>query len=107
MTHFFELASEEPIIQKLRRLPPKFNYMVKKEGGRMLTAGTITPVESSWTSLTVLVTKKYGSLRFCVEYRNLNTVMKQDRWPLPLINGIFDEVKGGTVFKTLDLFQGY
>ncbi len=107
MTRCFELASEEPIFQKLRRLPPKLNYMVKKEVDRMLTAGTITPVEPSWTSPTVLVTKKYGSPRFCVEYRKLNAVMKQDGWALPLINGIFDEVKGGTVFKTLDLFQRY
>ena len=106
-THRLELTSDEPIFQKLRRLPPKFNDIVKKEVDRILTAGIITPVESSWTSPIVLVAKKYRSLRFCTDYRELNAVMKRDRWPLPLINEIFDEVRGSTVFTTLDLFQGY
>ncbi len=106
-THRFELTSEEPIFQKLRRLPPKFNDIMKKEIDRMLTAGIITPVEPSWTSPIVLVTKKDGIPRFCIDCRKLNAVMKQDRWPLPLIDELFDEVKESTVFKTLDLCQRY
>ena len=62
--HRFELTSDEPIFPKLRRLPPKFNDIVKKEVGHMLNAGIITPVEFSWTSPIVLVTKKDGSPRF-------------------------------------------
>ncbi len=106
-THRFELTSEEPIFQKLRRLPPKFNDIVNKEVDRMLTAGIITPVESSWTSPIVLVTKNDGVPRFCIDYKKLNAVMKRDRWTLPLINEIFVEVKGSNVFTMLDLFQGY
>ncbi len=55
----------------------------------------------------MLATKKDGSTRFCIEYRKFNGVMKRDRWPLSLTDEIFDEVKGSTVFTTLDLFQGY
>ncbi len=62
--HRFELTSDELIFQKLRRLPPKFNDIVKKDVGHMLNAGIITPVEFSWTSPIVLVTKKDGSPRF-------------------------------------------
>ncbi len=57
-THRFELTSGKPMFQKFRRLTPKFNDIVKKEVDHMLTAGIITPVESSWTSPIVLVTKK-------------------------------------------------
>ncbi len=73
----------------------------------MLTADIVTPVESPWTSTIVLATKKDGSSRFCIDYRKVNAVMKREGWPLPLIDEIFDEVKGSTVFTTLELFQGY
>ena len=65
----------------------------------MWNAGIITPVESSWTSPINLVTKEDGSSRFCTDYRKLDAVMKRDRSPLPLIDGIFDEVRGSTVFN--------
>ena len=73
----------------------------------MFKAGIITPVESSWASPVVLTTKKYGSPRFCVDYRRLNAVMKRERWPMPRVDEIFDEINGSTVFTTNDLFQGY
>ena len=103
----FELKSEEPIFQKLRRAPPSYNEIIRHEVDRMLKAGIITPVESSWTSPVVIVSKKDGKPRFCVDYRKLNAVMKQDRWPMPKVEEIFDEVKGSKIFTAIDLFQGY
>ncbi len=85
-TDRFEHTSDEPIFQKVRRPPPKFDNLLKKEVDRMLAAGIITPVESSWTLPIVLVAKKGGSPRFCIDCRKLNAVMKRDRWPLPLID---------------------
>ncbi len=73
----------------------------------MLNAGIKTPVESQWTSHIVLVTKKDGSTRFCIDYRRLNAVMKRDRWPVPRVDEIFDEIQGSRVFTTMDLFLGY
>ena len=64
VTHRFELISEVPISQKLRRLPTIYNEIAKKEVDRMLQAGIITPVESGWTSPIVLATSKDGSPRF-------------------------------------------
>ena len=55
----------------------------------------------------MIVTKKDGNPRFCVDYRKLNAVMKRDRWPMPRVDEIFDEIKGSSVFTTIDLFQGY
>ena len=75
-THRCELTPDEPIFQKLRRLTPKFNGIIKKEVDGMFNLGIITPEESSWTPPIVLVMKKYGSPRFYIDYRNLNAVMK-------------------------------
>ena len=105
--HKLKLTSDQSIFQRLRRLPPAHNETVNKEIERMLSAGMITPVESQWTSRIVLVTKKDGSTRFCVEYRRLNAVTKRGRWPVPRLDEIFDKAQGSRVFTTIDLFQGY
>ena len=73
----------------------------------MLKAGIITPVESAWTSPIVLATKNDGSSRFCIDLRKLNAVMKSGKWPVPCVEGIFDDLRGSSIFTTLDLFQGY
>ena len=105
--HKFELTTNQPIFQKLRRVPPAYNEIIKKEVDRMLKAGIITRIESAWTSPVVIVTKKDGSPRFCVDYRRLNAIMKRDRWPMPRVDEIFDEINGSKIFTTIDLFQGY
>ncbi len=107
VTHRSELTSENPIYQKARRMSPSQNEIVRKEIDRMLAAGIITPVESSWTSLVVIATKNDGSARFCVDYRKLNAVMHADRWPLSRVDEILDDMGGSSVLTTIDLFQGY
>ena len=55
----------------------------------------------------VLVRKKDGALRFCVDYRKLNAVSRKDTFPLPRIDDLLDQLKGKNVFTTLDAKQGY
>ncbi len=105
--HKFELTSDQPIFQRLKGLLPNNNETVKKEVERMLNAGIISPVESQLTSPIVSVTKKDGSIRFCVESRGFNAVMTRDRWPVPRVDKIFNEVQGSRLFTTIDLFEGY
>ncbi len=81
--------------------------MVRREVDRMLSAEIITPVETAWTSPVVIATKKDVSPRFCVDYRKLNSVMVANRWPLPQIDEILDDMRGSPVFTTIDLLQGY
>ncbi len=88
-------------------MPPSHNEIVRKEIDRKLLAGIITPVESPWTSPVVIATKKEGSPRFCVENRKLNSVMHADRWPLPQVDELLGDMRGSSVFTTIDLFQGY
>ncbi len=72
VTHRFKLMSENSIYQKARRMSSSRNKIVHKEIDRMLLAGIITPVESSWKSTVVIATKNDSSLRFCVDFRKLN-----------------------------------
>ena len=106
LTHEFESILEEPISQTLHLLPPSYNEVVKKEVDRMLEAGIVTPVKSAWTSAIVLTAKKDGSPRFCIDFRKLKAVMKSDKWPFPCVEEIFDDLRGSSLFNTLDLFQG-
>ncbi len=105
--YHFELTSENPINQKARRMSPSHNDFLRKELERMLTAGIITPVQSSRTPPVVITTKKDGSARFCVEYRNLNSALHADRCPLPRADEIQDDMRGSLVFTTIDLSHGY
>ena len=107
VAHKLESISEASISQKLSRLPPTYNGVVKKEVDIMLEARIITPVESAKTSSIVLETKEDGSPRFCIDFRKLNAVMKGDKWPVPCVEEILDNLRVSRIFTTIDLFQGY
>ena len=69
--------------------------------------GVIRRSSSAWSSPVVLIPKKDGSYRFCIDYRKLNSIMKQDVYPLPRIDDILDTLSGAKFFSTLDLAAGY
>ncbi len=107
LKHFFELMSENPMYHKTKRMAIYQNDTVRKEIDRMLAAAIFTPVESSWTSPVIIATKEEGSPRFFVDYRKLNSIMYVYCWPLPRVDKIVDNMKGSSVFKRIDHFQGY
>ncbi|GFU11597.1 hypothetical protein TNCV_4476491 [Trichonephila clavipes] len=74
---------------------------------KMLDEGIVQPSESPWSSPIVLVRKKDGSWRFCVDYRKLNSVTKKDVYPLPRIDDTLDCLKGAMFFSSMDLRSGY
>lgn len=98
---------EKPIKQGARRIPLHLMQEVDKQVNEMLEKGVIEPSNSPWASPVVLVRKKDGSMRFCIDYRRLNEVTVKDAYPLPNIEEAFDHLSGHALFSTLDLNSGY
>ena len=73
----------------------------------MAKHGIIEPAARPWASNVVLVRKKDGTLRFCVDYLQLNRITVQDSYPLPLIDNCLNALQGSVWFSTLDLRSGY
>jgi len=100
-------TTSPPIRQPMRRLPEALKETVKTEVQHMLENDIIRPSASPWSSPVVMVRKKDGSWRFCIDYRKLNEVTHQDAYPLPRIDATLDSLAGCQYFTTLDLASGY
>ena len=81
--------------------------VAQQEIDRMLECGVVEPSSSAWQSPVVLVRKKDGTTRFCLDYRKLNAATVKDSYTLPRINDSLDALAGSTWFSTLDLANGY
>jgi len=86
-------------------------FTVRQEVARQLEsmqeAGIIEPSSSPWSSPVVMVRKKDSSLRFCVDYQELNKVTRKDTYPLPRVDDLLDQIGQSKFFTTLNLASGY
>lgn len=101
------LKEEQPMFCRPRRLSPKEKEIVDKQVEEWLRDGVIEPSSSEYSSQVVVVKKKNGSHRVCVDYRKLNRISVKDRYPMPLIEDLLDRLQDAAVFCTLDLKNGF
>lgn len=110
VTHSINTGQSAPIKQPLRRTPLSRRTIIQEEVDKMLKQEVIESSASPWASPVVLVKKKDGSYRFCIDYRKLNDVTIKDSYPLPRIDDTLDALQGNSstrYFSTLDLASGY
>ena len=107
LKHHIDTGNAAPIRQPVRRVLPHRHEKVRQLLDQMLQRGVIEPSASPWASPVVLVQKKDGSMRFCVDYRKVNKVTRKDAYPLPRIDATLDTLHGSQWFSTLDLLSGY
>jgi hypothetical protein len=96
-----------PISKRPYRMPPKELAELKNQLQELLDKGYIRPSSSPWGSPALFVKKKDGSLRMCVDYRPLNAVTIKNKYPLPHIDVLFNQLASGKVFSKIDLRSGY
>ena len=105
--HHIKSTDPVPFKEAYRRIPPQMYDEVKAHIQEMLNLGAIRPSNSPWASAIVLVRKKDGRRRFCIDLRRLNNRTIKDAYSLPKIESILDSLIGAQIFSTLDLIAGY
>ena len=80
---------------------------LKVQMEEMVNKGFVRPSTSPWGAPVLFVKKKDGSMRLCIDYRELNKVTIRNQYPLPRIDDLFDQLQGAKVFSKIDLRSGY
>ena len=105
--HRITTKTNHPVCRRQWRLPQATKQTIRAECDAMLQQGVIEPSTSPWLSPVVLVRKKDGTIRFCVDYRGLNAITVADSHPLPRIDEVIDSLSGKVWFTVLDSRAAY
>jgi hypothetical protein len=98
----------KPVQQRLHPVHPRKAATIKLEVEKLLKAGFIYPVAlTEWVSNPVPIDKKGGSIRVCVDYRDINKACPKDNFPTPFVDQIVDDCAGSEIFSLMDGFSGY
>lgn len=101
------LPGAQPVNVRPYRYSPQQKTEIEQQIATMLKTGIITPSRSSFASPVLLVKKKDGTWRFCVDYRHLNALTVKNKHPLPIVDELLDELSGASWFTKLDFRSGY
>lgn len=107
IVHRIDTGTHAPLRQRPYRVSHAERQVIDDQVSDMLNRGVIQPSNSPWASPVVLVKKKDGGIRFCVDYRRLNKITRKDVYPLPRIDDALDCLQGAEFFSSLDLRSGY
>ena len=105
--HSIELIGDKPKRQGARPLRPDQRSELKQHIQELLDADVIQPSTSEYSSPIVLVKKKDGSTRFCIDYRSLNKVTRPVVYGIPRVNDAINCLSGATIMSTIDMSSGY
>ncbi|CAH1242223.1 GIN1 [Branchiostoma lanceolatum] len=105
--HHIDTGDAKPIRQRAYRVPQAHRDEVREELRKMEEMGVIEPSSSEWASPVVLVPKKDGSIRFCVDFRRINAVSRFDAYPIPRIDEMLDKLGKAKYITKIDLARGY
>lgn len=97
----------QPVNLRPYRYPYHPKAELEKQVKEMLDLGIIRPSQSSYASPTLLVGKKDGTFKMCIDYRRLNSMTVKDKLPIPIIDDLLHELNGVAIFTTLNLRSGY
>ena len=101
------ISGVAPISMAPYRMAPAELKELKKQLEELLDRGFIRPSISPWGAPVLFVRKKDGSMRLCIDYRRLNQVTVKNKYPLPRIDDLLDQLNGASVFSKVDLRSGY
>jgi hypothetical protein len=101
------IPGTSPIAKRPYRMAAPELAELKKQLGELQRSGFIRPSSSPWGAPVLFVEKKDKSMRMCVDYRSLNEVTIKNKYPLPRIDDLFDQLKGAKYFSKVDLRSGY
>lgn len=105
--HHIRVKNVPPIKQRYRPRNPAMQKIIDDEIAEMEKAGVIEPSRSAWSSPVVIVKKKDGKHRFCIDFRKVNSVTERDAYPLPQVTATLDKLRGAKYISTIDLKSGY
>jgi transposase InsO family protein len=105
--HIIPTGNNNPVNSKPYRVNPEKQQIMDNEIHSMYESGLIRPSTSCWSSPVVLVKKKDGKYRFCVDYRKLNQITMKDSYPLPNMEETIKQLGGSSYFSKMDLKSGY
>lgn len=107
VTHRIDTGDAEPVRQRYYRLSPEKQRILAEQVDEMLALDVIEKCESAWSSPVLIVTKKNGQPRFCLDSRKLNSVTKRDAYNLPYISEILDNLRDARYLTSIDLSKAF
>lgn len=107
ITHRIDTGNSVPIRQRYYRMSPTKQRILTEEVDEMLKLDVVEPCESEWSSPVLIVYKKDGKPRFCLDSRKLNSVTKKDAYSLPYISEILDNLRDARFLSSIDLSKAF